>query len=68
MTSDKTKGRTPADNSDRAARVEAVALALVDARKRLEDTRARIPELRRHTAEKLALAKAKIAAKRLNST
>ena len=68
MTTDKSKCRMPADTPDRAARADAVALALVDARQRVQEARARIPELRRQTAEQLVLAKAKIAAKRLNST
>ena len=58
----------PADKDDRAARVEAVALARIASRKRLEDARARLPERRRETTEKLTMAKARLAAKRLNST
>ena len=58
----------PADKGERAARAEAVAVARIAARKRVQEARARLPEQRRQTAENLALAKAKIAAKRLNSS
>ena len=58
----------PADKDERAARAEAVAVARIAARERVQEARARLPEQRRQTAENLALAKAKIAAKRLNSS
>ena len=68
MASDKQKGRLLADKDERAARAEAVTLARIAARKRLQEVRDRLPEQRRETAEKLTMARKKIAEKRLNPT